>query len=492
MSENEHVPDADHEASGFAPSEPEGAPSAGPAREDPVPAAADEPEQRPEPLSEPEVVSASEPPRPASDPPATGLPSPPTESPEADLVSTESPEADSASLAPSDGDASTADEAAKAAETPTSDGDDSPSPASSGPPPPPPGRGRSAPPATGAAADDHSEAGRIVAGIITEVSTDEVELVLEDGRLAVVHRRNWATEAVKDLTTEATLGDRLEGAVLARVDPKSRVVLSRSWAREMAAWNRLEQAKKDSETLSLLVTERSAKGLVVDAFGVRGFVPASHVDLEPVRDLGPFVGQTLEFRVLELDSSPRRRRLVLSRRSLLMKEQRRQTHERLSALEKGSLVRGTVSSLSDYGAFVDLGGVQGLVHVSELAWKKVRHPSDVVAVGDDIEVKVLEVRIKKRRVRLSLREAGSDPFAGIEVGTVTTGIVTRLVDFGAFVELDGAEGLVHLSELAEHRVSAPEELVTPGDQVLVKVLSVDGRRRRIELSIRQAISDQFG
>jgi small subunit ribosomal protein S1 len=158
----------------------------------------------------------------------------------------------------------------------------------------------------------------------------------------------------------------------------------------------------------------------------------------------------------------------------------------LSALQPGEVRKGRITSLSDYGAFVDLGGVNGLVHLSELSWHRVRRPADVVSVGDEVDVKVLDVKVKKRRVSLSMRQVADDPLAGLVPGEIRTGPVTRLVDFGAFVDLSGVEGLVHLSELAEHRVSAPEEIVAPGEEVRVKVLSVDRRRRRVELSIRRA------
>jgi small subunit ribosomal protein S1 len=357
-------------------------------------------------------------------------------------------------------------------------------------PPPPPGRGSApaAPPVEVA----NPDAGRISGGIATVISEDEVELVLEDGRLAVIHRRNFAPTDIADLTKVVTLGDRLEGAVLAREDPHDRVVLSRAWGIEKRAWERLIEAAEAHTVVEGKVTSVSKNGLVVDVEGVRGFVPMSHVGIEPNENLSSVKGQTLELKIIELDPSPKKRRLVLSRRSVLLKEQRKEAQSALASLVVGETRTGKVESLSDYGAFVDLGGLSGLVHVSELAWTRVRHPSEVVSVGDEIEVKILEVKVKKRRVRLSLREVAPDPFAEVEVGSITTAKITRLVDFGAFVDLGGVEGLVHLSELAEYRVSAPEELVTPGEEVMVKVLSVDKKRRRIELSIRQAISDQFG
>ena len=212
---------------------------------------------------------------------------------------------------------------------------------------------------------------------------------------------------------------------------------------------------------------------------------------------GPGVGRRplvvpFVLKIIEIDPDPKKRRLVLSRRSLLLREQRRQAQNVLSSLEVGAIRRGVVASLSEYGAFIDLGGIQGLVHVSELSWSRVSHPREVLTVGQEIDVKILEIKVKKRRVRLSVREIGDDPLALIEVGAIVTGPVTRLVDFGVFVDLGGVDGLVHLSEMAEYRVNTPEELVTPGETVMVKILSIDKKRRRIELSIRQAVSDQYG
>ncbi len=353
----------------------------------------------------------------------------------------------------------------------------------SGPPPPP---GSSLP---AAKKPKITDAGKIVSGIVTEVGADELSLTLEDGRAAVLARRHWDLEPIEDLSKVVSVDDRVDAAILARDDPKGRVVLSRSWSLKKKAWDAVTSAVEDHTTVKATVSSMSAKGIVVDVNGLRGFVPASHLSLEPKTDFREFAGQTLELRVLEADQ--RKERLVLSRRSMLLREQRKEAHDLLTSLKVDSVVTGTVASLADYGAFVELGGVKGLVHLSELSWHRVGHPRDVVTVGDTVEVKVLDVKVKKRRVSLSIRQVAPDPFAGIAVGSVVNGPVTRLVDFGAFVDLGGVEGLVHLSELAEYRVSAPEEIVTPGEDVMVKVLSIDKRRRRIELSIRQAVSDHY-
>jgi small subunit ribosomal protein S1 len=352
------------------------------------------------------------------------------------------------------------------------------------PPPPPPGPSAPVPPPpSGGPAPASPNLGKTVEGVVTAVSADEVELTLDDGRHAVISRRNFGlhNEAPSEVLS---VGDRAFGVELAREDPKNRVVLSRSWALKRQAWTKLIEHGKKGETVRCRVVSASRKGLVVDA-GVRGFVPASHLELSPVQDFEPYLDQTLDLKILEID--PRREKLVLSRRAILQRAQRKERQEFMSSLKVGEVRRGTVQSLADYGAFVDLGGVSGLVHLSELSWYRVGKPADVVSVGDEVEVKVLDVKVKKRRIGLSIRQTTKDPLKAIEPESILVGTVTRLVDFGAFVLIEGFEGLVHLSELAEYRVSSPEAVVAPGDEVRVKVLSVDPSRRRIELSIRRAV-----
>ncbi|MEM9563146.1 MAG: S1 RNA-binding domain-containing protein [Actinomycetota bacterium] len=330
------------------------------------------------------------------------------------------------------------------------------------------------------------ETGRIVEGVVISVTTDAVELTLDDGRTAVIHRRNFGLHD-EEPSAVLSVGDRAFGAELAREDPKSRVVLSRAWALKRLAWEKMVEAAGKNETVNGRVVSCSPKGLVVDV-GVRGFVPSSHLELNPVADIQAYADRSLELRILEVD--PRREKLVLSRRSLLLRAQRKEMQELLHSLTPGEVRTGTVASLADYGAFVDLGGVSGLVHISELSWHRVNRPGDVVSVGQQVEVKILDVKPKKKRISLSLRQTSPDPLLALEVGAVIVGRVTRLVDFGAFVAVGEAEGLVHLSELAEYRVVSPEEVVAPGDEVGVKILSVDPKRRRIELSIRRAA--EFG
>jgi len=325
---------------------------------------------------------------------------------------------------------------------------------------------------------------RVVEGTVTSVSEAEVELTLDDGRAGVIVRRDFSLDNT-DPRSVLSVDDKAFGVELAREDPKSRVVLSRSWALKLRAWETVKQIHADSGTVTAHVTSVGAKGLVATVHGLRGFIPSSHLELAPPVDLPSYADQAIEVKILELD--PGRERLVLSRRSILMKAQRQAASELLQALKPGERREGTVTSITDYGAFVDIGaGVNGLVHLSELSWDRVRHASDVLSLGQQIEVEVIDVRPRKRRVGLSIRRLTVDPLAEIVVDSVVEGTVTRLADFGAFVSLGTVEGLVHISELAEYRVEVPQEVVAPGDRIFVKVLSVDRKRRRIELSVRRA------
>ncbi|MEA2009068.1 MAG: S1 RNA-binding domain-containing protein, partial [Actinomycetota bacterium] len=232
-------------------------------------------------------------------------------------------------------------------------------------------------------------------------------------------------------------------------------------------------------------------GLIVD-IGLRGFLPASLVDLRRVRDLQPFIGEAIEAKVIELDRN--RNNVVLSRRAYLEEEQAEQRHAFLADLKPGDVRDGVVSSVVNFGAFVDLGGMDGLVHVSELSWQHVNHPGEVVSVGDKVTVRVLEVDYDRERISLSIRQTTQDPWEQFieasETGDVLEGAVTKTVPFGAFVSVgEGVEGLVHVSEIAMHHVESPELELSIGQQVKVKVTEVDADRRRVSLSIKQALPE---
>jgi small subunit ribosomal protein S1 len=274
-------------------------------------------------------------------------------------------------------------------------------------------------------------------------------------------------------------------------DENGRLVLSKKRAQYERAWGRIEQIMNERASVSGPVIEVVKGGLIVD-IGLRGFLPASLVDLRRVRDLQPFVGEVIEAKVIELDRN--RNNVVLSRRAYLEEEQAEQRHAFLADLQPGDVREGVVSSVVNFGAFVDLGGMDGLVHVSELSWQHVNHPGEVVNVGDKVKVRVLEVDHGRERISLSIRQTAQDPWEKFadesEVGAILDGEVTKTVPFGAFVSVgDGVEGLVHVSEIAVHHVESPELELSIGQQVRVKVTEIDADRRRVSLSIKQALPE---
>ena len=250
----------------------------------------------------------------------------------------------------------------------------------------------------------------------------------------------------------------------------------------------IEEQNKNGETVQGRVIEVVKGGLILD-IGLRGFLPASLVDLRRVRDLNEFVGQDLDCKIIEMDRN--RNNVVLSRRAVLESERREQREEILERLEKGVKVKGTISSIVTFGAFVDLDGIDGLIHISELSWDHVEHPSEVVDVGEEVEVLVLEVDQERQRVSLGLRQTRNDPWqeavTSFEVGQVVEGKVTKLVPFGAFVDIgNSVEGLIHISEFAEEHVATPEDRLSKDEEVKIKIIDIDPERRRVSLSLRQA------
>ncbi len=329
---------------------------------------------------------------------------------------------------------------------------------------------------------------QILGGIVTGVSDKEVDLTLDDGRPAVIHRENFDL-AGTDPTTVLQVGDGSEGAVLSREDPQNRVVLSRKWVLRDRAWKKAAACVEDHTMMHVKIVSVSKKGVVVDVMGLRGFVPLNHFQLERSEPSADLVGQLVDLRVIAADRQ--KDKLLLSRRSQLLKDQRKAESAVLQKLKVGSVMQGKVVDLTQFGAFVEIGEegsrVRGLLHVSEMSWERISSPKGHVTVGEEIDVKVIDVKVKKKRVSLSRKELIEDPLAGIEVGSIHTGTVKRLVDYGVFVDIGPAEGMVHLSELAEYRPGHPSEIVLRGDEVQVKVLKVSRAKRRIELSMRQAL-----
>jgi small subunit ribosomal protein S1 len=330
--------------------------------------------------------------------------------------------------------------------------------------------------------------GDIVEGTIVKVDRDEVLLDIGYKTEGVIPSRELSIKHDVDPSEVVSVGDQIEALVLQKEDKEGRLILSKKRAQYERAWGTIEEKKERDEVVEGTVIEVVKGGLIID-IGLRGFLPASLVEMRRVRDLQPYVGKVLEAKIIELDKN--RNNVVLSRRAWLEQTQSEVRSDFLNKLAKGQVRSGVVSSIVNFGAFVDLGGVDGLVHVSELSWKHIDHPSEVVEVGQEVTVEVLDIDLDRERVSLSLKATQEDPWRQFArthaIGQVVPGKVTKLVPFGAFVRVqDGIEGLVHISELAERHVEIPEQVVNVGDDLLVKVIDIDLERRRISLSLKQA------
>ena len=332
------------------------------------------------------------------------------------------------------------------------------------------------------------EDGQLVSGTVVKVDRDEVLLDIGYKSEGVIPSRELSIRNEVDPSEVVSIGDEVEALVLQKEDKEGRLILSKKRAQYERAWGKIEEIKENEGVVAGPVIEVVKGGLIID-IGLRGFLPASLVELRRVRDLQPYVGKTLEAKIIELDKN--RNNVVLSRRAWLEETQKEQREDFLANLKPGERRSGVVSSVVNFGAFVDLGGMDGLIHVSELSWKHVDHPGSVVAVGDEVEVEVLEVDLDRERISLSLKATQQDPWqefaSNHQVGELVYGRVTKLVPFGAFIQVgDGIEGLVHISEMSAHHVDLPEQVVTPGEELWVKIIDLDLERRRISLSIKQA------
>lgn len=321
---------------------------------------------------------------------------------------------------------------------------------------------------------------RITEVTVTAVTPKEIEVRLADGRTGVIPTAEFSGSPI--------MGQVVPAAVLAREDPKNRPVLSQVWALKLQAWEALETAKKSGTPVMATVSKKVKGGLVAEV-GLRGFVPTSLFSEAPGVTPESLIGTEVSMIVVEIDREADR--VVLSIRDAERRQRRAAEREALKALAPGATASGRVVSVAEYGAVVDLGGLRGLIHRSELTWGRLERTEDFVTVGQEVEVLVLEVNKSKRRISLSLRQVQPDPLALIEVGSIHSATVVRVVEYGVFARLDegGAEGLIHLSELTELYGYRPEELVTPGEQVMVKVLEVNTDRRRMGLSVRRVLVD---
>jgi small subunit ribosomal protein S1 len=290
-------------------------------------------------------------------------------------------------------------------------------------------------------------------------------------------------------------GEFVQVAIEALENGYGETQLSREKAKRLAAWHELEAALEQGKVVQGLVNGKVKGGLTVMINGIRAFLPGSLVDLRPVKDTNPYEGKQLDFKVIKLDR--KRNNVVVSRRAVLEANQGQEREALLSSLQEGAVVKGIVKNITDYGAFVDLGGIDGLLHITDLAWRRVKHPSEVLAVGDEVEAKVLKFDQEKNRVSLGLKQLGEDPWVGIArrypTGTRLFGKVTNLTDYGAFVEIEsGIEGLVHVSEMDwTNKNVHPSRVVQVGDEVEVMILEIDEERRRISLGMKQCMPNPW-
>jgi len=329
--------------------------------------------------------------------------------------------------------------------------------------------------------------GDVVSGNVVRIDKDEVLVDIGYKSEGVIPSNELSIRKSVDPSAEVELGEQVDALVLTKEDQEGRLILSKKRARFEKAWRRIEGAAESGEPVTGTVIEVVKGGLILD-LGVRGFLPASLVDIRRVQNLDEFMGTQLECRVIELNRS--RNNVVLSRRAVLEEERKEVREQILGRLQPGQEVEGKISNIVDFGAFVDLEGIDGLIHISELSWSHVNHPSEVLSIGDTVRVKVLDIDRDRQRISLGLKQTQEDPWQRVlndyGEGDVVEGKVTKIVAFGAFVQiLPGVEGLVHISELAQHHVESPAEVVRPGDELQVKILEVDDGRRRLSLSVKR-------
>lgn len=329
--------------------------------------------------------------------------------------------------------------------------------------------------------------GEIVTGVVVQVNQDEVLVDIGAKSEGVISLRELSCCEVSSPHDIVKVGDKIEVYVIKTEDKEGRLILSKEKADAEKAWALLEGRLESGEVLNGTVREVVKGGLLVDV-GVRAFLPASLVDRGYVEDLSKFLGQEISAKVIEVNRP--RKKVIVSRKALLEEEYAQKREEMFETIKENQVVRGTVRRLTNFGAFVDIGGVDGLLHISEMAWYRINHPSEVVKVGDEVDVMVLKIDKDNEKISLGLKQVLENPWENVEekypVGKVLSAKVVRLAPFGAFVQLEpGVEGLVHISHLAEQHVEKPEDVVKEGEEVNVKVLSVDSEEKRIRLSIRE-------
>ena len=332
--------------------------------------------------------------------------------------------------------------------------------------------------------------GDVVTGTVEQVSDEEVLVNIGYKSEGVLPRQEVILSSDQTLSSAFEVGQKLEVQIKKIDEQEGRIILSRKALQKEQKWQELEEAFEQGTILTGIVKETVPAGMVIDlGDGYEGFMPGSLVDIRFIPDFSEFLNQEVRFKIIEMRKE--RQKIILSRKQVLEEEAQAKKEEILHSLKPGQIIRGTVKRLTNFGAFVDVGGIDGLVHISEIAWHRIETPSEILSVGDEIDVKVTEVIPERERIGLSLRQAQPDPWTQIDdqykVGDIVEGKVTRVVDFGAFVELiPGVEGLVHISQIADYHVKHPSDVLTQGQVVKVKILDINTEARRISLSMREA------
>ncbi len=335
-------------------------------------------------------------------------------------------------------------------------------------------------------AEDVSYEGNVVRGKVVAIEKD---MAVIDVGLKMEGRVPLKEFAAPGKPAELNVGDEVE-VYLERIENAlGEAVLSREKARREESWNRLEQQFERGEKVTGVIFNKVKGGFTVDLDGAVAFLPGSQVDIRPVRDVGPLMHQPLQFQILKMDR--RRGNIVVSRRSVLEETRAEQRADIVARLEEGQVIEGLVKNITDYGAFIDLGGIDGLLHVTDMAWRRVNHPSEIVNVGDTVKVQIIRINPETQRISLGMKQLQADPWEGIEakypVGARFKGTVTNIADYGAFVELEpGVEGLIHVSEMSWTKKNVhPGKIVSTSQEVEVQVLEVDAQKRRISLGLKQ-------
>jgi len=335
--------------------------------------------------------------------------------------------------------------------------------------------------------------GSIVDGTVVKVSDNEVLVNVgfkSDGIIPLNELSNSPVEKPSDILK---VGDEISVYVLKLEDKDGNLLLSKKRADSIKTWEKLEKAYKNEEEIEGIVTEVVKGGMLADVNGIKGFIPASHSDLRYIPDLNIFVGQKLKFKILELDAT--KNRLVMSRKLVMEAEKEKLSQQTWASIEEGQVIKGVVRRLTDFGAFVDIGGVDGLIHISDLAWHRVGHPSEIVEENQEIEVKVLKVDKERERISLGLKQVLPDPWENVEnkyeIGSIIEGKVVKLVSFGAFVEVEpGIEGLVHISQISKEHIPTPQDVLSVGEKVKVKLLDINAAEKKMSLSIKEALDEE--